>query len=201
MQIGRHKLVFSIFLVTLWLVFTAYAFWWFEFKDLRMFNTDSRGLSHEVDLDYVEQTLSGLLAQRQGGVAVVHFWNPDCYCNNFNQQHVQQIRQEYAGREVHFYLAMALPPAHYQEEINKKFGEVDVLYVPQLAGAINSTPSSVVMVPGKGITYFGPYSDGAMCTAQNGTFVESAIAAVFDGQFNTQINNLAFGCYCDFKSI
>jgi hypothetical protein len=86
-----------------------------------------------------------------------------------------------------------------RDELAAGFGDIKLLALSdtKLKAMISSTPSAAVLRPGEGITYFGPYSEGAMCSRQNGSFVETVLDASLGGNVSAQLNSLAFGCYCD----
>ncbi|MBD3609623.1 MAG: hypothetical protein HUJ30_03650 [Gammaproteobacteria bacterium] len=189
-------------LVLAWVSTTAYAFWWFEFKDLRPFDTTSNGQIVQPELISLSASLQQVTSVRR--TSVVHFWNPDCYCNRFNNAHLQQIRERYAKDGVDFYLAVAGKlSANHKQSIQDTFGAIKLIEVnnPQLLKNIPSTPSAAVISPEYGVAYYGPYSEGATCSAQNGSFVESALNTINSGQQTKSLNTLAFGCYCDWSSI
>ncbi|MBD3670208.1 MAG: hypothetical protein HUJ29_05480 [Gammaproteobacteria bacterium] len=195
----RSILIFLLFFV--WIGMTAYALWWFEFKDLRPFDNDSNGQVYTPDLDRIQASLTAALPAQEQRTVVVHFWNPDCYCNRFNATHLSQIMEEYRDQGVAFYLATANPELSKTEQraIQREFGDVPVLRLNPdgLKQMIPSSPSAAVIDPNGGITYFGPYSEGAMCSRQSGSFVETVLNKTLQGNSNAQLNTLAFGCYCD----
>ncbi|MGD8408486.1 MAG: DUF6436 domain-containing protein [Thiohalophilus sp.] len=191
----------AVTLFVAWIGFTAYAFWWFEFKNLRPFDTTSQGTVATPDMQYLYRSLMASLPDTERDISVVHFWNPDCYCNRFNLLHLKQIMDEYKTKNVHFYVAVSrsVVSDKLRDELAAGFGDIKLLALgdTKLKAMISSTPSAAVLRPGEGITYFGPYSEGAMCSRQNGSFVETVLDASLGGNVSAQLNSLAFGCYCD----
>ena len=102
---------------------------------------------------------------------------------------------------MQFYLAIAAPVTNktQQRHMQSDFGDIPVLLLDsiQMKHMVPSTPAAAVLRPGHGITYFGPYSEGAMCSRQSGSFVETVLDASLAGDISAQLNTLAFGCYCD----
>lgn len=196
-----HKVIIASILVVLWAAATAYAFWWFEFKNLRTFDSRDNGQLVEISASSLQSLLLRLTQHDTHNVRVIHFWNPDCYCNRFNLQHLQQIRLEYAKQGVGFYLALSGNRYDYQTQIDKQFGDIPVLELGESGVLIPSTPSAAIIKTGYGLTYFGPYSTGAMCSAQSGSFVEKILDETLSGTPAVQINTLAFGCYCDLNPV
>ena len=200
-QILFSKIFLASILVFVWAGATAYAFWWFEFKNLRPFDTKDNGQVVEISAYALEHSLLKLTETDKQSIRVIHFWNPECYCNRFNQQHLEQIRQQYAKQGISFYLALVGNREKYQSQIKQKYINIPILSVDNIADLIPSTPSAAVIKAGHGLTYFGPYSEGAMCSAQSGSFVEKMLDATISGNPVAQINSLAFGCYCDLQPI
>lgn len=200
--IGKRKqTILAATLFVFWISFTAYAFWWFEFKNLRPFDTTAKGAVVTPDMQLLYHSLMEALPGTSNQISVVHFWNPDCYCNRFNLVHLKQIMAEYKSKNVRFYIAVSMPVVSdaLREELKANFGDIELLALgsKKLKAMIPSTPSAAVLRPGEGITYFGPYSEGAMCSSQNGSFVETVLDASLGGNISAQVNSLAFGCYCD----
>ena len=48
------------------------------------------------------------------------------------------------------------------------------------------------------LAYFGPYSEGALCTSSN-SFIEPILEALVAGRPVRADSNLAVGCFCDWK--
>lgn len=197
----RTKALIAASLFLLWIVSTAYAFWWFEFKNLRSFDTNAAGTVIKPDMHKLYTQLMEKLPTNRHGVVVVHFWNPGCYCNRFNLVHLQQIMREYRARKINFYVAVDRSniDSALRAEAKTRFGDLPILALDKqtIKALVPSAPSAAVLLPGKGITYFGPYSQGAMCSSQNGSFVEKVLDASLAGNISAQSNTLAFGCYCD----
>ncbi|MDH5184686.1 MAG: DUF6436 domain-containing protein [Gammaproteobacteria bacterium] len=200
-QLLFSKIFLASILIFVWAGATAYAFWWFEFKNLRPFDTKENGQVVEISADALELSLLKLTKADKQNIRVIHFWNPECYCNRFNQQHLEQIRQQYAKQGISFYLALVGNTEKYQSQIEEKHINIPILRVDNIVGLIPSTPSAAIIKAGHGLTYFGPYSEGAMCSAQSGSFVEKILDATLQGNPAAQINSLTFGCYCDLQSI
>ena len=49
------------------------------------------------------------------------------------------------------------------------------------------------------LAYFGPYSEGAVCTSSN-SFIEPILEALADGRPVSAGNTLAVGCFCQWAS-
>lgn len=200
-SVHSYKTFIISLLILIWAAGTVYAFWWFEFKNLRPFDNNSAGQIIKTPLSVLEQSLLKLTATEDSQIRVFHFWNPDCYCNRFNTEHLQTIRQQYEKQGIRFYLVVSELYNTDTKQIAKTFGDITILKMGAMAEVVPSTPSAAILKLGHGLTYFGPYSEGAMCSAQSGSFVEKTLDATLDGAPKVQINSLAFGCYCDLQPI
>lgn len=80
--------------VAVWLIFTVVAFWWFQFRDLRPF-ADSAAVERQV-----ERFAAG--HYQPGVITVIHFWDSDCQCSRFSNDHVAALVREYAPQGVRF---------------------------------------------------------------------------------------------------
>ena len=135
-----RKLIIASILVILWAGATTYAFWWFEFKNLRPFDTRSNGEVLEIAAMPLQTRLLQLTQADTHEVRVIHFWNPECYCNRFNLQHLQQIRLQYAQQGVGFYLAISGKKQDYQTQIDKQFDGIEILELGDLGNLSHLHP-------------------------------------------------------------
>ncbi|MCQ4348858.1 DUF6436 domain-containing protein [Pseudomonas stutzeri] len=127
-----------------------------------------------------------------GDIRLVHIWDPPCPCNVGNQQHLAELIEGYAGRGVSFHVWQK-PGSRGQ--LPKGLEALRPL--PELPGA-ESLPASpaVAIWDGDGrLAYVGPYSEGAVCTADN-SFIEPVLEALLAGRPVHGAGSLAVGCYC-----
>lgn len=190
-------------LIALWLAGSALGFWWFTMKDLRSFAPQAQLGAQAFDGAALAADLETLLAARgleDGPATVLHFWDRDCACSRFNQDHLRQLSQRYRAAGVRF-LVMArrggATPA--QPSLSAAFGDAVAPFGAAAADApaIPASPAAAVFDADGRLAYLGPYSEGAACLAGNGDFVEQVLDKLLAGQRPRQINTAAFGCFCD----
>lgn len=204
----NKRLWIALPLLFSWMVGTVYAFWWFQVRDLRAFAPEAEQMA-VFEGEQLAVKLAALLRQEStdttGKTVMVHFWNPDCACNKFNDPHVRKIIEQYRNNGVQF-VTVAASGQHPQQiaaRARETFGTPVLLDErQQMQGVMPaSTPAAAVLTTAGELAYFGPYSEGAFCGANGGAFVEKALDAVLGGGNPQELNTLAFGCFCQSKTL
>ena len=199
-------------LVVVWLCATAYGFWWFQFKDLRAFSAEGFNRSMFFEGMHIQEKIAQVLSGNKASAplddnvsTVVHFWDPACACSRFNEQHVRDLMREYRKRGIRF-VVVARDGAFasrdvLKEEATRVFGEVAVVWNRDLKvdQSIPSSPAAIILDNKNQLAYFGPYSQGAVCSVGGGRFVERILDRVLTGDNPRYVNTLAFGCFCDWQ--
>lgn len=203
----RQRLWFAIPLVLCWLSSTAYAFWWFEARDLRAFDT--------IPVDQAAFATPGtrvsLPALASAGDSsaplVLHFWNPACSCNRFNNPHVRDIVATYRAQGVRFLTVVRAAPGADTPALLAQAREI--FNTPALLESAlpldpdtlpPATPAAAIINAQGQLDYSGPYSDSAFCgaagEAAGSTLVENALERILAGQTPQASERVAFGCFC-----
>lgn len=196
---------FTIFLVLIWMAVVVSGFWWFQFKDLREFGSETEVVFFEGHkFDGQLAALVKTVGSNTDRVTLVHFWDPDCSCNRFNEPHVKELIEKYAQQNIQFVIvARTSQPALKNKVLaraRQTFSHPAVVQVISEQdvefAAMPSTPSVAVLNEQNKLMYFGPYSVGAVCNVKNGAFVEKTLEQMSKGQDKKQLNVLATGCFC-----
>lgn len=200
----------ALVILCTWLGSAVAGFWWFELRNLRPFNPQSsvNGLVlFEASARSVFNSRSLSNSDLPDGVTVVHFWNPDCACNRFNESHVREIIERYSKTGIRFAVVVK-PQTKYTRHELRQLAE-QRLGISQLIDAddkwlddlnIPASPAALVLNESGEIAYFGPYSDGAFCSSRGSRFIENTLDALLKGDVSSQLNMAAYGCYCDWKT-
>ena len=204
----NKRLWIALPLLFSWLAGTVYAFWWFQVRDLRAFTPEAEQMA-VFEGEQLAVKLAALLDQEStdtnGKTVMVHFWNPDCACNKFNDPHVRKIIEQYRASGVQFITVAAGGKNSPQiaERARATFGTPVLLDERRQAPGVMpiSTPAAAVLTTAGELAYFGPYSEGAFCGTNGGAFVEKALNAVLGGDNPKELNTLAFGCFCQSKTL
>ena len=166
--------------VAIWLTGTAYAFWSFEFKQQRSFESartvlfDSAARARSAELWFREAVAPQLGGADARVATVVHVYSADCPCNRFTQSHLERIVASYRHRGVNF--------------VTVARGSIDLAW-------IEATPAALVFDAAGRLVYFGPYSDSARC-GESGGLVERVLDRVLGGQAPRPQPFYGGGCFC-----
>jgi hypothetical protein len=163
----------------------ALAFWWFEARYIRPFDT------RETLLSGAELRLPAELAG-PGPIRVVHFWDPACPCNVGNQQHLAELLARFSGPDVSFHVVRKPGTSGRLPDSLEALRPL-----ANLAGAerLPASPAIGIWDRAGRLAYFGPYSDGVICSSNN-SFVEPILEALIAGRPVQATQTLAVGCFC-----
>lgn len=182
-----RKALFAYLIAAVWILAMLWAFWWYQGRYLRPFDSSPTLFSGE------HLQLPAALAG-PGPVRLVHFWDPACPCNVGNQQHLAELLERYAG-QVRFY---ALQRPGSRGQLPAPLASLEPL--SQLPGAeeLPASPAVGIWDSLGRLAYFGPYSEGAVCTSAN-SFIEPVLDALLEGRPVRAPQTLASGCFCDWR--
>ncbi|CAD5105802.1 DUF6436 domain-containing protein [Zestomonas carbonaria] len=189
MSPSRRKTLLTGLFALAWLAALLAAFWWYEGRYLRPF--DSSATLFSGDRLRLPDELAG-----PGPIRLVHFWDPACPCNVGNQQHLGELLERFVPQGVVFY-AVQKPGSH-----GKLPATLDALQpLDDLPGAdqLPASPAVGIWDAQGRLAYFGPYSEGAVCNSAN-SFIEPVLEALAEGRAVNAANTLASGCFCDWST-
>ncbi len=181
----RRKTLIALSIAIAWLLAMIYAFWWYQARFIRPFA--EQAVLFSGDHLQLPDALAG-----PGPVRLVHFWDPACPCNVGNQQHLTELLERFAGQPVSFHV-LRKPGSH--GELPAPLAALQPLTELRGAADIPSSPAVAIWDRQGRLAYFGPYSEGAVCTSEN-SFVEPIIEAVLAGRRVQATHGLAVGCFC-----
>lgn len=195
----------AIFLVLVWLAVVITGFWWFQFKDIRAFANEASVVFFQGDQFSNQLTdLVNNIDNKSSAVTVVHFWDPDCSCNKFNEPHVKELIETYGQQDIRFVIVARVTDDALKNQVLAKaratfnYSAVSRVVTEQdiELKAMPSSPAVAVMNNQQSLVYFGPYSAGAVCNIENGAYVEKTLERLAKGKAKRQLNVLATGCFC-----
>jgi hypothetical protein len=210
--IARRRLATA--LSVCWLLATAYAFWWFQLRNLQPFDPDAASRTVLFEARQINTALSALLsdtpvtadADRQNMATVIHFWDPACPCSRFNERHVRDIVSGYRDRGIRFVVIARAGHGLTHDALATRaraaFGDaVQLMDAPTgtLTDLTPSSPATAILDAEGELAYFGPYSTGALCTSTTGVFAERVLDQLLLGHNPQQWNTWASGCFCSWN--
>lgn len=180
----RNKLLIAT-IILLWGCALVTALWWYKSRYIRPFSADATLFTG--DSLRLPDSLAG-----PGNIRLVHFWEPACPCNSGNQQHLAEMMQNY-GDAVSFY---QVQKAGSRGQLPAPLQGMQHLHSLPGSDQLPASPAVAIFDRSGELAYFGPYSEGAVCTSSN-SFIEPILEALKQGRRVAAANTLATGCFCD----
>ncbi|WKN45591.1 redoxin domain-containing protein [Tunicatimonas pelagia] len=126
----------------------------------------------------------------------LHFYNPNCPCSRFNQDHFRQLVRQYQ-HQVNFY---TIVPDKAEEPLSQ---ELNIPIISDADGAIAdacgiyATPQAVILTATGTLYYQGNYNKARYCTTRSTRFAELALQSAIAKQslpLAVQRAGLPYGC-------
>ncbi|AJF52397.1 TPA: DUF6436 domain-containing protein [Pseudomonas aeruginosa] len=181
----RRKTLLVSLVGLLWAGGLLAAYWWFEIRYIRPFSEQTTLFSG--DSLRLPAELAG-----PGPIRLVHFWDPACPCNVGNQQHLGELIERFAGKGVEFHV---LQKPGSQGRLPDNLAALRPLAGLPGSEQLPASPAVAIWDRDGRLAYFGPYSEGAVCTSSN-SFIEPILEALLQGRPVDATHTLAVGCYC-----
>lgn len=202
MQTSSKRTLGLTLLVTCWAMAMVYLFWYFMFKDLRAFGEGADADTLTQFSADIAQQVADTLPAADAPVAPEHLvilWDASCPCSRFSVDHINEIIAEYAPEGIRF--LVAVPSENDKADALHTFpGVTQAMVVDTIDGI--SSPSAIITDETHDLIYSGPFSDGALCTADNDSPVDIVLADMTANKSVAPwLNISSFGCYCDWPSI
>lgn len=201
---SRH--VFLGFFVLFWIGLTAFGLYWFQGKTVRPFLSAS---DHpmQVQTHYLSEQLRPLIEQGSSGEAVVmiHFWNPDCLCNQVSRRHFTSLIQSADNSTM---AVIAVTPKTTTDSQITEFQRLNGDRIRVLRRSIDdvnipASPALALFQKKQGVTqpeyrlsYFGAYGFGALCSLSDENFFPNMVMAMQKNDYGPFINVAGSGCFC-----
>ncbi|WP_139309793.1 DUF6436 domain-containing protein [Teredinibacter haidensis] len=184
------KMFFAALLVATWALLTLLTFWWYDIRLLRPFAETT--VFFEAKSIAVPQEFLG-----KASVKVVHFYEPGCYCNGPNLEHLEKLIQLYGEKNIEFFvLHKEKPKVH--SSVADSLLVVDAATNHELYQLVPSSPGVAIWDANNKLTYFGPYSLGPTCNSPDG-FVEGVLDDLILGRSPVVTSTIGSGCFCNWK--
>lgn len=194
---GRKDYI-AVAVLAIWLVATGLAFWWLEFRSLRMFAEENgaRALSDAQVVAQLEAAATMLMEHEPAGArlaTLVHFSEPDCECSKASTTHLRDLWTRYGAQGLEVIVA----EPRSGPVVLEGFGTaVQVHQLGAVWELVTTVPAAALFGADGRLIYFGPYSSGPSC-GQGISFIDNVLEKLQSGVATAWINDLAFGCFCD----
>lgn len=219
MNNGQIKVLVAYLALIFWLVGTAWAFYWFQTRDVRSFQPDLTGQLDKAVFSFTSESLSQLMSRPDyarlgmmldGSKALVlHFWRPGCSCNRFNLPHVKSLVKTYQSQGIRF---IVVTPGDTQtdadnlrEQIKRKFGIHHLLVDQENRFTMVPAAPAAVVITGTSqqpaVRYFGAYSFSALCGPDDGSYVETALDSILQSKPGPVGGVDGRGCFCGWNPV
>lgn len=193
--------------VIAWLLATAGFLWWFQSQQVRPFVSNEDD-PHQVQVSQLQKMLSPLLSEAKfrnnQALTLVHFWNPNCLCNQLSQRHFEGLLNSVDAENLNV-LVVAAPDTSTSEieRFQQLNGErMKILqansseFSTPLEIKIPSSPALALMHSNGDLGYFGAWGFGALCTLESDDFFPSIVEKMLDGPYGPFANISGSGCFC-----
>ncbi|MGB3586522.1 MAG: redoxin domain-containing protein [Tunicatimonas sp.] len=171
---------------------TIIAIFWDQ--QIRYLKPTVKPKSHTTVIPGTQITLSFLREDTKP--IFLHFYNPDCPCSKFNQDHFRQLVRRYKG-QVNFY---TIVPNNTEEPLSQ---ELNIPIISDSDGVIAdacgiyATPQAVILTAKGTLYYQGNYNKARYCTTRSTRFAELALQSAITEQplpLAVQRAGLPYGC-------
>lgn len=178
---SQRRIVFSVALVSIWLVVVVSTLWWFQFRHISVFEVEGVGempinWAHFSGPDIKRWALPPITSLAR----VVHFVDPNCPCSRFAYPHISELEREF-GEKVEFVNGLEL----MQQPVWRGLTHLPLRAVPAVA----------IWDKAGGLRYFGPYSGGSVC-GQGEDFVRQVLTRIEQQQPISWTQHDVIGCFC-----
>ena len=169
----------------LWITVIIGGFWWYEIRLIQPF------LNNVALFD--GQQLKATYATTNKSITLMHFVDPDCPCNKFNQPHLKALQDHYRKQNIRFVAWQRGVQAFQADGFDELNHSAQLPHIP-------ATPAVAIWSSEGELSYFGPYSSGLNCALGEG-FAETILDQLGQGLNPKVINTTGVGCFCPTKSI
>ena len=148
----------------LWLATVIVLFWKLQFQyETQWFTFDG-------------STLGIPASPKIGHQLVVHFIDPECPCTRFSKPHIEALEETFKDLNITF------------KSVNPGLAPVNQMGL----SAVPASPAVAVWNEAGELSYFGPYSKGALC-GEGEDLLRPVLRQEIRGQLTHQE---AIGCFC-----
>lgn len=199
--VSTTRMILLTLLIGGWLAATLLGLWWFQQQNVRPFvdagDDASFWRTHSVD-ERLRPLLEALPPALPEQVTLIHFWNPDCLCNQLSQRHFDGLISAFSNEQLRI---LVVAPASISDQQLQEFEQLNgqrmqIIREPYPLN-LPVSPGLALYGPDQTFGYFGAYGFGALCTVANDEFFPSIVRKMSAGEAYGPFANVAgSGCFC-----
>jgi len=181
---SRHALRWAGGVFAAWIVLLGGAFWYFVLQPRQWFDPQMvqppalEAPAAQLELLAVLQEV--LPPQDPTRPLLLRLRQQSCRCERFVEPYHRQLTER-VRKQI--------------QVVTLELDELAPALRVQIARWIPATPSVLVFNSHQQATYFGPYHQDGICSADN-SFLEPVLDALLNGEELSVFNTLVFGCFC-----
>jgi len=203
---AKHWLIGT--LIVVWLFATLLGLWWFQQQTIRPFigaDDDSRLWQAEQVQALFRPALAQLPQATTADVVLLHFWNPDCLCNQVSQRHFNGILNAFDGNQLSVIAITSTNTSQQRiDDFRRLNGDrIGLLQISPEQLPLSASPGLALFNRVEGgyqMGYFGAYGFGALCTVANDDFFPNIIRHLQQGPYGPFMNVAGNGCFCQWDT-
>lgn len=195
----QHRNLVLGIVVILWLTATAILLWWFQSRSVQPFlPADHNPASLQVS-QLVPELVSWLPpAEQRAPVTLIHFWNPDCLCNQVSSRHFESLVRRFSNQQLDI---LVIAPANTSDariaEFKRLNGErMRIMRMSSDQHWLPASPSLALLRADGSLGYFGAYGFGALCSISDEDFFPNMVRQMTAGSYGPFMNMAGSGCFC-----
>lgn len=143
---------------------------------------------HEPYRDFLQDRVpvvtSGVSASDDSRITVVHFLDDKCSCTRFSRPHIEALESTH------------IEARHVFVEPGNSKG----MFAGEFSDLVVTSPSVAVMNKAGSLAYYGPYTDGLVCS-QGNDLVKRVFENLAQDSNYQWMNVLGYGCFCDWPVV
>jgi len=201
-NLSRGKTLLLSLFILLWLGATLAGLWWFQKQNIRPFVApeDDHRFWQAAQAEPLLQKLFNSLPPSDA-VTLIHFWNPDCLCNQISQRHFDGLIYGFTKEQLRI-VVMAAP--NVTDEQLKQFRELNGKRMEVVRAPDNfrlpASPGLALFSSDGDLGYFGAYGFGALCSVANDDFFPNIVRSLANEGYGPFVNVAGSGCFCAWPS-
>ena len=196
---ARRTLLLSL-LIGAWLLLTLAGLWWFQQQNVRPFvsiHDDPAFWQAPATGQLLLPLLQAFPPPASTQVTLLHFWNPDCLCNQISQRHFDGLIRAFEPQALRI---IVVAPATATDDQLARFRELNgrrmsVIRAPAEL-RIPASPGLALFGPDMRMGYYGAYGFGALCTVANDDFFPNIVRTLRHDSYGPFVNVAGNGCFC-----